>query len=82
MKKSFIFLFFLLLCLPLLLSQAVNGDTLTIEGKKILKIWGNHNERGYAYGYLMGNEIKEVAENYVLASVFANNAYVYSYTLN
>ena len=79
MKKLIIIFFIAFIGTNFLISQTVNGDTLTYDGKKILKVWGTHSERGYAYGYLMGNEIKDVAENYVLASVFANSAYVYSF---
>ena len=79
MKKILFLILLSLIFSQILLSQTVNGDTLTIDGKKILKIWGTHSERGYAYGYLMGDAIKDVAENYVLASVFANSAYVYSF---
>ena len=60
----------------------VNGDTLTIDGKKILKIWGTHQERGYAYGYLLAEEIKQVAEEYVIGFYFQNNAYYYEYCRN
>jgi len=55
----------------------VNGDTLRVEDKKVLKVWGTHYERGYATGWLMGNEIMEIAVDYVIESVFFNSAALY-----
>ncbi|MBN2460575.1 MAG: T9SS type A sorting domain-containing protein [Candidatus Cloacimonetes bacterium] len=72
----------LILCVITLCAREVNGDTLTVEGKKILKVWGTHDERGYAHGYLMGQQIREVALEYFLGGVFGNNPYYYEETRN
>jgi len=77
MKKIILFLIFLFSISTILSAQIVNGDTLTVEGKKILKIWGTHQERGYAYGFLMGDEIKEIAEDYIIGYVFNNSSFLY-----
>ena len=77
MKRLLLFIIFILSLSTILSAQTVNGDTLTYDGKKILKIWGTHQERGYAYGFLMGDEIKEIAEDYIIGYVFSNSSYLY-----
>lgn len=32
---------------------------------KILRIWGTHAERGYAYGFIMGSQINTMINNYI-----------------
>ena len=73
-----VFLFFLLFTIAN--AQSVNGDTLSVEGKKILKVWGTHYERGYATGYLLGDKIKEISENYFIYAFFGGNSYLYEST--
>ena len=74
MNKTKILILVLIIFSSFCFAQVVNGDTLTVDGKKILKIWGTHSERGYAYGYLMAENIKDVFEGYVLGSLFYNSA--------
>ena len=80
MKKLIFVVIFIICVISFCYSQTVNGDTLTVDGKKILKVWGNHYERGYATGYLMGDEIKSISENYYLGYVFYNNPVLYENT--
>ena len=48
------------------LKSQVNGAIVSVENNlKVLKIWGTHAERGYAYGSLLGQEINDVFGNYV-----------------
>ena len=82
MNKIIISVFILMIFSSFSFAQVVNGDTLTVDGKKILKVWGTHSERGYAYGYLMAENIKEVFEGYVLGSLFFNSATLYTNTRN
>ncbi|MBN1948556.1 MAG: hypothetical protein JW784_02315, partial [Candidatus Cloacimonetes bacterium] len=78
MKRSLLMLIiFFLACSSLW--GIVQGDTLTINGRKILKIWGSHQERGYAYGYLMGEAIQDVALNYFLSYFCQNNPTLFAY---
>ena len=50
-------------------AQQVNGliyaDT---AGVMVVKIWGTHQERGYALGYLTGDRITDVIVNYIKPS--------------
>jgi len=57
----------------------INGELLTIEDKKILKVWGSHYDRGYAHGYLLGDEIREIAVDYVIGNFLSYdiNTYIY-----
>jgi len=75
MKKYYIIiLFFLILSNSFVFGDDVNGQLETIDGKQVLTIWGTHTERGYANGYLMGEDILEVFNDYLLESVFMNSA--------
>ncbi len=76
--KRIVFLIFILMILSsFCFAQIVNGDTLTVQGEKILKIWGTHYERGYATGYLLGDKIKLISEDYFICYVYMNNAALY-----
>ena len=79
-KKSVLIFIFIVFIFSVVSAQVVNGDTLTVEGKKILKIWGTHSERGFATGYLMGNEIKYLFGSYFIGSVFSGSAALYEYS--
>jgi len=80
MKKNIFILFILLFIFTITHAQIVNGDTLSIDGKKILKVWGTHYERGYATGYLFGEKIKDISENYFMSAFFGGNSYLYENT--
>jgi hypothetical protein len=46
--------------------EEVNGEIISQTGNvTVLKVWGTHKERGYAYGYLLGDKIREVYEGYI-----------------
>ncbi|MCK4312369.1 MAG: hypothetical protein KAW88_06515, partial [Candidatus Cloacimonetes bacterium] len=80
MKRIIFVLIFVICIISFSYSQTVNGDTLTVDGKKILKVWGTHYERGYATGYLLGDRIKSLSENYFISYFFFNNAVLYEST--
>lgn len=50
-------------------AQQVNGlicaDT---AGVMVIKVWGDHQERGYALGYLTGDRITDVIVHYIKPS--------------
>lgn len=50
------------------------------DGKKIVRVHGTHYERGYAQGYLLGDEIIEIFSDYFLEYIFGNNAAIYNNT--
>ena len=80
MNKLFIVVIFLIFIFLSLNGQHVNGDTIRVSDNTIiLKVWGNHYERGYAHGYLLGDKIKLIFEEYVLKSIFGNNSTFYNY---
>ncbi len=65
-KTTILVLFSLHLTFPSIAQIQVNG---TIESDtnnlQIVKVWGNHYERGFAYGYLLGSEINQVFNSYL-----------------
>ena len=47
-------------------NELVNGHVISEdENVIVVKVWGTHKERGYAYGYLLGDRIREVYEGYI-----------------
>ena len=81
MKTALLVVSILLISTSIVCGQIVNGDTTTIDGKKILKVWGTHYERGYAQGFLMGVQIKRMFDEYVIAYIFQNNIIMYNSAL-
>ncbi|MEA3445176.1 MAG: T9SS type A sorting domain-containing protein [Bacteroidota bacterium] len=68
MKKMYLlFICFSLLTPQLQFAQTVNGEIISDQNSlTVLKVWGNHQERGYAYGYLLADKIKDVYEGYLV----------------
>lgn len=46
-------------------AQSVNGRILQTGNITVVKLWGTHAERGYAYGYLLGEKMNTVFTNYL-----------------
>ena len=80
MKKTILFILMFSFIFIISHAQNINGDTLRVEGKKILKVWGTHYERGYATGYLIGDRIKEISESYFIYTFFNGSSYLYENT--
>ncbi|MCF7859507.1 MAG: hypothetical protein K9N07_09355 [Candidatus Cloacimonetes bacterium] len=78
--KKYLFLGLIYFLAVVIQAQIINGDILSVDGKKILKVWGTHYERGYAAGYFMGDKIKSLSENYFIGTFFGGNAYLYENT--
>jgi hypothetical protein len=65
MKKSIIILGLAVACSISLKSQ-IHGTIITDTNNiQVVKVWGTHYERGYAYGFLMGTEITQTFSNYL-----------------
>lgn len=43
-------------------AQPVKGELTTINGKRVLRVWGSHYDMGYAHGYLLEDKIVELLE--------------------
>lgn len=64
MKKILLIVFFAGIAISL--KSQVNGEiTADTNNIKVVKVWGTHYERGFAYGSLLGTEITDIFENYV-----------------
>ncbi len=65
MRKT-VLLFLIVLFAQLLNAQEINGyiesDTSNFT---VIKVWGTHYERGYAYGYLAGEGMSDIYVNYL-----------------
>ena len=46
-------------------AEKVNGALAEIEGLSVLRVWGTPQERGYAHGYLMAEQIVSVLDQYL-----------------
>jgi len=67
MKKVIIILMLLFGSTAQLLSQTVNGEILSDTNNVVaIKIWGTSEERGFAYGYLVGDRIIDVLEGFII----------------
>ncbi|PKP23149.1 MAG: hypothetical protein CVU05_00680 [Bacteroidetes bacterium HGW-Bacteroidetes-21] len=53
-------------------SQPVNGEVLQNSNPYVIKVWGNHYERGYATGYLLAQPIYDIYTGYILP-LFGSN---------
>ena len=67
MKKTFLILVLTVAMYVQVISQTVNGlivsDTNNIT---VVKLWGTSEERGFAYGYLMGNEMDSSMQKWII----------------
>jgi hypothetical protein len=74
MKKTFLILVLTVAMYVQVISQTVNGlivsDTNNIT---VVKLWGTSEERGFAYGYLMGYKLDSAFKKWVLP--FYGNSY-------
>ncbi len=67
MKKIAILFILLISFSRIGFTQQINGEILSDTANiTILKIWGTHEERGFAYGYFLGEQITNVVEDYIL----------------
>lgn len=60
----------------------VNGTVEEINGKTVLTVWGTHAERGYAHGFLLAEQAKEVFESYLIEHVCYGQASIYNAMYN
>ena len=50
-------------------AQPVKGELTTVNGKRVLRVWGSHYDMGYAHGYLLADKIVELLEDYMLGEL-------------
>jgi hypothetical protein len=66
MKKLFLFLFLIYCLSGNLLAQNVNGETMSSKNNlTVLRVWGTHEERGFAAGYLLAEKFTDAYDNYI-----------------
>ena len=67
MKRVVFLLLVVFVFLHIAGAQSVNGeirfDTANVT---VVHVWGSHEERGYAYGYLLGEKVSDMVTGYML----------------
>lgn len=77
MKKLCI-LTILVICSQIGLAQTVQGKILSsVNNVTIVKVWGTHEQRGYAAGYLLADRIETLLSKYIRER-FPTNYYMYA----
>ncbi len=67
LKLCIISIYFLALPFSVSYGSVVNGSIISdTAGIKVIKVWGNHYERGLAQGYLLAENIKDIYTGYML----------------
>lgn len=67
MKKVIVISMLLLWSTTQMFSQTVNGEILSDSNNvTIVKLWGTSEERGFAYGYLLGDKMFELFEGTII----------------
>jgi|GEM_PF-3391637 len=77
MKK--LIMWFLLFSVSSSIFAQVKGTLEEKDGKKVLTVWGTHQERGYAHGYLMAESVKSVFDNYLVNHLCMGIPFYYLY---
>ncbi|HJW30708.1 MAG TPA: C45 family autoproteolytic acyltransferase/hydrolase, partial [Saprospiraceae bacterium] len=58
-------------------AQTINGSVKTVGSQRILNLWGTNYEMGYAHGYLMASEIRDLVDNVMIG--YLSGGYVSYY---
>ncbi|MCD4698082.1 MAG: T9SS type A sorting domain-containing protein [Bacteroidales bacterium] len=67
MKQLIITFAFVIIVFPSIFGQNVNGIIVSDSANlTVIKIWGTHEERGFAYGYLLGEQISDMVTGYMI----------------
>jgi hypothetical protein len=66
MRKLFLFFCLVYIISGNMFSQPVNGRIISSKNNlTVLKVWGTHQERGFAAGYLLAEKFTDAYENYI-----------------
>ncbi len=76
MKKKIMLI--LLLTIVISIFGQVNGFITDVNGKTVMKLWGTHQERGYAHGYLVAEKFLQVFDNYVIGTMLMGQSQYYN----
>jgi len=67
-----LFLMFEVISAP---AKTVQGELVTVNGKRVLRVWGSNYDMGYAHGYLLADEIVMFLEDFMLGQLLDVNNY-------
>ncbi|UCE59730.1 MAG: hypothetical protein JSU63_20095 [Phycisphaerales bacterium] len=51
-------------------AQEVNGTLSEIDGVRVLRVWGSPQERGFAHGYLVGEDFTQLINGFIESGKF------------
>jgi len=80
MKKAMLFVVALFLVTGAL--AQVNGEVRWFGDKKAVRVWGSHQERGYALGQLLGEQTLLLFNEYILGELMGGSAATYGSVRN
>ena len=66
----------------LLANPAVNGTIEYNGNQRILNLWGTNYEMGYAHGYLMAGEIRDIVDTFMVGTIAHGSGTEYTAFLN
>ena len=55
--------------------KKINGTLETVNGVSIIRLWGSHREMGYAYGYLLADELTDVINEMLFDYLLENYSF-------
>jgi hypothetical protein len=66
MKKTILFLILGMCLASSVVAQQINGKILSAQNNlTVVRVWGTHQERGYAAGFLLADKFTNAYENYI-----------------
>lgn len=76
--KKMIYMLLILLAVSTGIFAQVNGELTQMDNKWILQTWGTHQERGFAQGYLLSQQILQIYQNYIYDILAMGSPVVYN----
>lgn len=64
--KTFFLFFFIICSTSSFAAKTINGIISDTNGIKIIRVWGTHEERGFAMGYLLAENIRDIYTGYMM----------------
>lgn len=70
MKSLLPVFLFTIINFQILTAQDINGEIISDSANlTVVKVWGTHEERGFAYGFLLGEQISDMVTGYMLPTI-------------
>src|SRR5690348_5719208 len=63
---------------PLQAASPVNGTLSRTGSQQLLNLWGTHYQMGYAHGYLLADQIRNLVDAFLLGAMANGNTATYA----